>query len=238
MSLERNKIIKRKDLVELRNKYVLHVEDNIDLAHTVIDYLELRGVVCDHAINGMVALQLIKSNDYDLIILDVNLPLLSGYKVCERLRAEGVDLPILMLTSNADLREKLKGFNVGADDYLVKPFAIEELIARAVVLLKRRNGMTRVKHVCDLVFDMTNRQVIRSGKNIKLSPTGFNILKVMIMASPLPVSRNKIIREVWGDMPPDSNSLKVHIFKLRKSINDGFCDNLIHTIPNYGYSIK
>ncbi|MFN1515546.1 response regulator transcription factor [Vibrio owensii] len=224
--------------MEVTHKHVLLVDDNVELAKTIMEYLELHGIHGDHAANGVMALQLARSDEYDLVILDVNLPHLSGIKVCETLRADGIDLPVLMLTARSELSDKLKGFSAGADDYMVKPFALEELMARVLALLKRSSGTPDRLVVDDLVLDITQRQVYRAGIALTLSPTCYNILKVMMSASPSPVSRSKIMRLVWGDASPESNSLKVHMFKLRQAVDKGQNTKLIHTLPNFGYVLK
>ncbi|CAH1586474.1 Response regulator MprA [Vibrio jasicida] len=224
--------------MDVMHKHLLLVDDNIELAKTIMEYLEMHGIHCDHASNGMMALKLARSDDYDLVILDVNLPQLSGLKVCEELRLDGIDLPILILSARSDLSDKLAGFQVGADDYMVKPFALEELLARVQVLLKRRSGAPERLVVGDLVLDISSREVFRGEDSLNLSPTCYNILKVMMSASPSPVSRSKIMRLVWGDASPESNSLKVHMFKLRQAVDKGQNIKLIHTLPNFGYVLK
>lgn len=224
--------------MEVTHKHVLLVDDNIELAKTIMEYLEMHGIHCDHAANGTMALKLLRSDEFDLVILDVNLPQLSGYKICETLRRDGIDLPVLILTAKSELSDKLKGFSAGADDYMVKPFALEELLARVLALLKRRSTIPERLVVDDLVLDLVQREVSRGGKPLNLSPTCYNILKVMMSASPSPVSRSKIMRMVWGDASPESNSLKVHIFKLRQAVDKGHSIKLIHTLPNFGYVLK
>ncbi len=122
---------------------LLLVEDDLDLATAVVDYLELESIQCDHAVNGVVGLNLIKRNTYQAIILDLNLPRMDGLAVCQHMRDLGDDTPVLMLTARDSLDDKLIGFESGADDYLVKPFAMEELIARVKVLSRRRSGQIK-----------------------------------------------------------------------------------------------
>ncbi|MBU2869578.1 response regulator transcription factor [Colwellia sp. E2M01] len=214
------------------------VEDNIDLAAAVIDYLELEGMQCDHAANGAAGLNLINTNAYDVIILDLNLPKISGLEVCAQLRASGVDTPILMLTARDTLDDKLTGFSKGADDYLVKPFAMEELIVRAKVLAKRRSGQVSQLSVADVMLDLKQKQAFRHGEALNLSPTALKILELLMRASPEPVSREKIMQRIWGDEQPDSNSLKVHIFNLRKHLDGNAANKLIHTISGSGFAMR
>jgi len=221
---------------------LLLVEDDIDLATAVIDYFELERIQCDHAANGLSGFNLIKANHYDAVILDLNLPKMDGLTVCNTLRAEGVDVPILMLTAKDTLDDKLQGFAKGADDYLVKPFAMEELIVRIKVLSRRRSGQAKKLSISGLTLDNEQQTVTRDGKRLKLSPINFKILETLMLASPNPVNREKLIQAVWGEEQPDSNSLKVHMFNLRKAV-DGQGDNkhptkLIHTLVGYGFVLK
>lgn len=220
------------------NLQLLLVEDDIDLATAIIDYLELEDIQCDHAANGLSGYHLIESNRYDVVVLDLNLPKMNGLEVCEKIRSQGIDVPILMLTARDTLDDKLNGFSKGADDYLIKPFAMEELIVRAEVLSKRRSGQVRKLKVEDLELDLQEKNATRSGQVIKLSPIGIKLLECLLRESPTPVSRDKLMQSVWGDEQPDSNSLKVHMFNLRKAVDGNFEDKLIHTITGHGFALK
>ena len=217
---------------------LLLVEDDLDLATAIIDYLALEGIECDHAANGLTGFNLIKQNAYDAVILDLNLPRMSGLQVCEQLRAQGIDVPILMLTAKDTLDDKLTGFSVGADDYLVKPFAMAELIVRAQVLSKRRSGQVSKLTIHDLELNLKQQKAVRDGAHLKLSPIGFRILEVLMRESPNPVSREKLIQAVWGDEQPDSNSLKVHMFNLRKAVDGASDCKLIHTLVGRGFVLR
>ncbi|MDW6004369.1 response regulator transcription factor [Vibrio mangrovi] len=217
---------------------VLLVEDDLDLATAIIDYMALEDIEADYAADGQIGYNLITSNTYDVIVLDLNLPKIEGLIVCERVRSQGIEVPVLMLTAKDTLDDKLRGFSKGADDYLVKPFEMEELIARVKVLSKRKSGQISKLVVEDLEFDLTGREVRRAGELLKLSPIATKILEVLMRESPSTVSREKIIQTVWGSEQPDSNSLKVHIFNLRKQVNKEGLKPLIHTIPSFGFAIK
>ncbi len=215
----------------------LLVEDDLDLATALIDYMSLEDIDCDYAADGQVGYNLIMSNRYDVIILDLNLPKIEGLAVCERIRTNGVETPVLMLTARDTLDDKLTGFSKGADDYLIKPFAMEELLARIKVLSKRRSGQVSKLSVADLELDLSQRQASRAGTVLKLSPIALKILEVLMRDYPSGVSREKIIQSVWGDEQPDSNSLKVHIFNLRKQVDQKGMKPLIHTIAGFGFAI-
>ncbi|MBW3695915.1 response regulator transcription factor [Vibrio sp. T187] len=217
---------------------LLLVEDDMDLATAVIDYLALEDIQCDHAANGVAGLNLIQENGYDAVILDLNLPKMNGLQVCEKLRSQGIDVPILMLTARDTLDDKLVGFSKGADDYLIKPFAMEELIVRAQVLAKRRSGQVTKLSVMDLELDLQQQQAFRNQQALKLSPTAFKILEILMRESPKTVSREKVMQWVWGEDQPDSNSLKVHMFNLRKQVDASYSSKLIQTVPGKGFAIK
>lgn len=198
---------------------LLLVEDDPDLAGNIIDYLELEELYCDHASNGMAALQLLQSGCYGVVILDINLPQLDGLSVCQRLREQGNDTPVIMLTARDQLDDKLTGFARGADDYLVKPFAMAELVARVQVLALRRSGQIKQLSCGPVRLNVTQRQAFINEKPIRLSPTVLVILEQLLRATPEPVSRESLEQAIWGDERPDSNSLKVHMHHLRKALS-------------------
>jgi DNA-binding response OmpR family regulator len=217
---------------------ILLIEDDLDLADTVVQYLELEGIRCDHAANGMAGLQLAKEGQYQVLLLDLNLPRLDGLSLCRRLRTAGDDTPVLMLTARDQLDDKLAGFNAGTDDYLVKPFALQELVARVEVLARRRSGEVRKLTCDDLVMNLSDKTVTRNSIPLKLSPIGWRLLERLLRASPEVVSRQALEEAVWGDEIPDSNSLKVHMFHLRRAIDGPFAVTLLHTIAGHGFAIK
>nr|WP_301300193.1 response regulator transcription factor [Pseudomonas chlororaphis] len=217
---------------------MLLVEDNLDLANTVIEYLEITGIVCDHASNGQTGLNLALSQHYDVILLDIMLPRLDGQQLCKQLREQGKQTPILMLTSLDALPDKLASFAMGADDYLVKPFELAELVARIRALSLRRSGQASRLQVADLTMDLSTRKVSRAGQELHLSPTCWTLLECLMRASPEPVGRERLEATVWGDEPPDSNTLKVHMHRLRKAVDKDFSQALIHTISGVGVQLR
>ena len=217
---------------------VLLVEDDIDLATTIVDYLEIESIERDHASNGLMGLSLIESNHYQMIILDINMPKMDGLTLCSTLRERGMDIPILMLTARDSLDNKLQGFEAGSDDYLVKPFAMKELVARVQVLAKRRSGEVKKLAVGDLSLDLSQHTAHLKQNTLKLSPIAFKILEVLVRTSPQAVSRQQLMQQVWGDEQPDSNSLKVHIHHLRKQLDVEQSNVKLETVSGVGFAIK
>lgn len=218
--------------------HILLVEDDLDLAATIIDYLEIEEICCDHAANGLIGLQLIEKNNYDVAILDINMPQMNGLTLCKSIRELGSNIPILMLTARDSLPDKLAGFDVGTDDYMVKPFEMLELIARINALSKRQSGQSERFSIADLTVDFKSKVAKRHQRDLKLSPTGWILLEVLLRKSPQVISREQLSRAIWGDETPDSNSLKVHIFKLRQQIDCEGESKLLKTISGQGFTLK
>jgi DNA-binding response OmpR family regulator len=203
-------------------------------------YLEGQGYSMDYAADGVTGLHLAVVNDYDAIILDLMLPGMDGLDLCRKLREEACkDTPILMLTARDTQQEKITGLNAGADDYLVKPFDIAELEARIRALIRRhRGGLTATRlQVADLVLDAGTLDVQRAGRRLTLTPTAFKMLSVLMRASPRVVTRDELEREVWGDERPDSDTLRSHLYNLRKVIDRPFDRALLHTVHGSGYRL-
>lgn len=217
---------------------ILLVEDDRDLAASVADYLLLEQISCDHAYNGQAGLTLASDNHYDVILLDLMLPRMDGLTVCEKLRQQGTDTPILMLTARDTLDDKVAGFNAGTDDYLVKPFAMEELIVRIRALSKRRSGQVQKLKVADLELDIQGQSASRAGQPLKLTPTAWLLLETLVRASPSVVSRQVLEETLWPEGIPDTNNLKVHMYNLRQQVDKPFPEPLIHTLPGRGFILK
>jgi len=174
-------------------------------------------------------------------VLDIGLPGADGITVCQRLRRDArLATPIIMLTARDQLQDKLSGFDVGADDYLVKPFDMPELEARLNALLRRRGGraVTEQYELGDLHVDVPAATVTRAGMAIRLSKTQFEILTLLLRESPNVVSRQALERHVWGDEPPDSDALRSHLYNLRKAIDRPYAQELIETVPGVGLRIR
>ncbi|MEM7016123.1 MAG: response regulator transcription factor [Pseudomonadota bacterium] len=216
----------------------LLVEDNITLATTISAYLKLEGITCDFASNGKAGLNLALTNDYHAILLDINLPRMNGLQVCEALREQGVEVPILMLTARDTLADKLAGFDAGTDDYLVKPFQMEELTARVRALAHRRSSQVKKLTLADLEIDLQKKLATRAGKTLDLTPTGWIILVTLMRNTPNIVTRSALEQAIWQDDPPDTDLLKVHLYRLRQQVDKPFDTMLIHTMPNHGFAIR
>lgn len=219
--------------------YILIIEDNPDLVANLYDYFEARGHVPDISYNGHSGIEFANRNSYDVIILDLMLPDMDGMEVCARMRESGHDLPILMLTARDTLRDKLGGFDCGADDYLVKPFALQELEVRLSALIRRGSGASTRKllRVGDLEFNPGTLEIKRAGNTIELPPIPLKILEYLMRISPQVVSREKIERHIWGDDLPRSDALRAHLHTLRLSIDKPYRHKLLHTIRGQGYQL-
>ena len=218
------------------NLRVLLVEDNIDLANSMLDFFTLKNIIHDFASNGTTGLSLVSSNVYDVLVLDVNLPGLNGLKLCSQLRLKGNDIPVLMLTARDSLSDKLEGFDAGADDYLVKPFALSELLARILSLSKRKSGLSKFFKVDDLEMHIQKKTVTQAGKKLELTPICWMILELLMRNSPNLVPKEELLVAIWGEEQPDSENLKVHIHKLRHTLGKG--KSLIKTIRGHGFAIR
>ena len=218
---------------------VLIIEDNPDIAANLGDYLEDQGHTVDFAGDGITGLHLAVVNDFDAIVLDLALPGMDGLEVCRKLRTEaGKDTPVLMLTARDRLEDKLAGFDTGADDYLVKPFELQEVAARLKVLSGRgRRQSQRELKVGNLTYNMDTLNVDRDGEEIYLNPIGLKLLHCLMKSSPNVVSRAELEMEVWGEEMPDSDSLRVHIHSLRSAIDKPFGSNMIQTRHGIGYRL-
>ena len=219
---------------------VLIIEDHKDIAEMLYDYFERRDYELDYASDGRMGFNLASKNEYDVILLDLMLPQMDGLDVCKKLREESkVNTPIMMLTARDTLEDKITGLDSGADDYLVKPFEILELEARIKALMRRKGQVAEqeVLRVGDLELDTGTLEVNRAGTSIILSPIGLKILTILMKESPKVVSRNQLEHEIWGDILPDSDTLRSHMYNLRKQVDKPFENALLQTIQSRGYKI-
>ena len=217
---------------------ILIVEDNRALATNMIEFFEAHGYQCDYADNGPQGLLLAQTQKFNAIVLDIMLPGMNGLSICGALRNSGNQTPILMLTALDSLDDKLEGFNVGADDYLVKPFDLPELIARVQVIIKRSTSTGITLNVADLTMDITSREVKRAGHVIELNRACWKILEALLRVSPKVLTRQEIEHLIWSDELPDSDVLKSHIYQLRQKVDKPFNLPLLHTVRGVGLSLR
>lgn len=219
---------------------VLIVEDETDIASNMVDYLEGKGHAVDSAADGISGMHLAVSNDYDVILLDLNLPGMDGLTLCQKLRQEAKrDTPVLILTARDTLDDKLKGFTTGADDYLVKPFALAEVEARMIALDKRYKGQVapQMLQVGDIVFDPQTLQVRRKGRLVKLPRKCLQLLQ-MLMSNPDRVLRHSDLEtEIWGDTLDSNDTLRSHMHTLRRALTHSGETDPIQTVHGIGYRI-
>ncbi|WP_166359509.1 response regulator transcription factor [Pseudomonas akapageensis] len=218
---------------------ILVVEDNQDIHDNLVEFLELKGHEVEGALDGLTGLHLAASRHFDAIILDIMLPGIDGNQICHSLRQHSKsEVAIVMLSARDQLNDRLTGFNVGADDYITKPFAMSELLARikAVVSRRVRKG-GRILEVGDLRFDLDTLEVSRSGTLLKLNPTNMKLLEVLMRKSPHVVQRRELEEALWGRDLPSSDSLRSNIHMMRRTIDKSFEKPLLHTVHGLGYKL-
>ncbi len=217
------------------------VEDERRLAQLVRRVLEEEGHRVEVAYDGPEGLRLGLEQEFDVIVLDILLPGMDGVEVCQALRRAKVDTPILMLTALDSVEDKVRGLDAGADDYLPKPFAFQELLARLRALARRRVQPQEpgALQVGDLVLDLRRRRARRGGREIDLSPREFALLELLMRNAGRVLTRTQILDHVWGyDFAPDSNLVDVYIAYLRRKVDKGHGRPLIHTVRGHGYMIS
>ncbi len=223
---------------------ILVVDDDRAVRESLRRSLSFNGYTVDLATDGQDALEQVAVSRPDAMVLDVMMPRLDGLEVCRRLRSTGDDLPILVLTARDSVSERVAGLDAGADDYLPKPFALEELLARLRALLRRAtpdpdNSADEVLRFADLSLDPATREVTRGDRQISLTRTEFSLME-MLMANPRRVlTRSRILEEVWGyDFPTSGNALEVYVGYLRRKTEAGGEPRLIHTVRGVGYVLR
>ena len=217
---------------------VLLVEDDLDLSALVAEFLEDESIECDLAYNGVMGLELIKVNRYDVIIMDVMMPRMDGLTLCTKIRELGISIPCLMLTARDTLEDKLSGFDKGADDYMVKPFDLPELVARLKVLVRRNSNSSALLQVADLTLNVTTHEAHRNGRLLTLSPIEWKLLEMLMRQSPKVVSRDQLESFVWPDDSPSKDALKTQIYRLRQLLDTPDESPLIHTVRGAGICLK
>ncbi len=219
---------------------ILIAEDERDLNQLIKRRLKEADYSVDSCFDGEEVFDYLLGAEYDALVLDIMMPKLSGLEVLERLRREGNQVPVLLLTARDSIQDRVAGLDAGADDYLVKPFAFEELLARLRVLLRKPQGeKTSVLKVGDLELHLNTRQVFRGGEEIKLSSKEFSLLRYMMQNAGTVLSRDKLERHVWDyDFSGGSNVIDVYIRYLRKKLDEGHEKKYIHTVRGHGYVLK
>jgi two-component system copper resistance phosphate regulon response regulator CusR len=218
---------------------ILVIEDDAEIADMICFGLGAAGHLTDHAADGRAGLGLANENVYALIILDLMLPKMNGWQVCERLRASRCPTAILMLTARDSVDDRVRGLDLGADDYLAKPFAFQELSARVRALLRRdRLHRTRVIHIADLEVDTAQRRVKRAGAEIALSRREYDLLEALASQEGRILSREAIQERIWMNETAVQSTVDVYIGLLRKKVDSGHPIKLIHTVYGVGYTVR
>ena len=219
---------------------ILVAEGDRDMNAILVSRLKKEHYSVDTCFQGEEALDYLAGAEYDVVILDIMMPVLDGLSVLTKIRKEGNQVPVLLLTARDSIEDRVKGLDSGANDYLVKPFALEELLARIRVLLRRGTGeKENVCRVADLEVHLDTHEVLRGGKEITLSGKEFSLLRYMIQNQGIVLSREKLEQHIWNyDYTGGSNVIDVYIRYLRKKIDEGFTSKLIHTVRGAGYVLK
>lgn len=219
---------------------LLLIEDHTDLAGNVVEYFESLGHSVDYAADGASGVSRALAEQFDVVILDLMLPRLDGWEVCRRIRAEVPrHLPLLMLTARDSLADKLHGFELGADDYLTKPFALDELHARALALARRHDLHRKTTiEIGSLSVDTQRHEAFRAGSALALTKKGFEIVRMLAEAWPAAVTRSELIARIWGDDWPDSDALRSHIYNLRQELDKPGRRPMLKTLHGVGFQLE
>ena len=220
---------------------VLLIEDDQKIASFIIKGLRAEGFAVDHALDGQDGLHLALTEPYDAAIVDIMLPKMNGLKLIENMRREKLNTPVIVLSAKGEVEDRVKGLQIGADDYLTKPFAFSELLARLQALIRRSSDISEPTKlaVSDLTMNLITREVVRAGKKIDLQPLEFSLLEYLLRNVGRVVSKTMIMEHVWDYyFDPQTNVVESRIYKLREKIDKGFPTRLIHTVRGAGYVLK
>lgn len=221
---------------------ILVLEDDFTLSKEIRQFLVSKEFECDAVYDGSLVIKQIQVSDYDLFILDINVPGKNGFEVCKQIRLVDKETPILMLTAFGEVSDKVTAFNNGADDYLVKPFHFDELFVRISALLRRKSMPQQAEEkiiVADLVINLTESKVHRNGNEILLSPKEYQLLVLLAKARGKSISKQVIAETIWDyNIETNYNTIEVYINFLRKKIDKDFEQKLIQTRPGFGYFLK
>ena len=220
---------------------ILLVEDDPKIASFIIKGLKAEGFAVDHENNGEDGLHMALTEPYDAAIIDIMLPKLDGLRLIENLRREKLKTPIIILSAKGEVDDRVKGLQMGADDYLTKPFAFSELLARLQALIRRSSDVAEPTKlaVADISMNLIARKVVRAGQQIDLQPLEFSLLEYLLRNAGRVVSKTMIMEHVWDYyFDPQTNVVESRIYKLREKIDKGFSTKLIHTVRGVGYVLK
>lgn len=224
---------------------ILIVDDDDKIISMLRRGLAFEGYEVVTASNGEQGLNSMMEHEPDMVILDVMMPRIDGWEVCRRIREAGSAVPVLMLTAKDDIKDRVKGLDIGADDYLVKPFALEELLARVRALLRRKTTETEQENVSrqimfeDLVLDLDMRQVIRAGRTVELTTKEFELLHLFMQNPKRVLTRDTIMEKIWGyDFSGESNVLEVYVAMLRQKTEEFGGKRIIQTVRGAGYVLR
>jgi DNA-binding response OmpR family regulator len=224
------------------NKRILIVEDELKVAAFISKGLHTQNIANDIANSGLEAINLFNKNPYDLVILDIGLPDMSGLNICEHIRKSNQTMPILMLTAMGSLSDKLSGFEVGTNDYMVKPFDFMELLVRVKALLqfcRRVSKSSETIQISDLELDLNEKVARRAGKEIELTAREFSLLEYLMVNKGKVVSKIELAENVWDiNFDTRTNFVEVYINYIRNKVDRGFSNKLIHTVVGMGYMLK
>lgn len=220
---------------------ILLVEDEVKLGRVIQEELNRNGYPADLAADGLEASKLFSQNTYSLVLLDINLPYKNGFVLCEEFREQNKKVPIIMLSAAGEIHDKMEAFNIGADDYIVKPFHFVELFARVKVFLKRSDLPDSSEKIIieDMEINFTNKTVVRNNTPINLTAKEFTLLVLLARNKERVISKQEILEKVWDlSFDTGTNTIEVYISFLRNKIDKPFDHKLIHTKPGFGYYIK
>jgi two-component system copper resistance phosphate regulon response regulator CusR len=217
---------------------ILVVDDDPKYRSYMQKGLTESGMICSLAPDGETALQMLRKDKFDLVLLDVMLPGLQGWDVLEAMRAQNLRTPVIFITARDAVDERIRGLRSGGDDYIVKPFAFAELVARIHVVLRRNQTQTSLK-ISDLEIDLLAHKATRGGKVIDLTPTEFALLRALADRNGEPATRTELLQSVWNiDFDPGTNVVEVQIRRLRRKIDEPFGAPLIQTVRGVGYALR
>ncbi len=220
---------------------ILLVEDDVKIASFIVKGLKAAGYAVDHARDGETGLHMALTEPYDTAIIDIMLPKLDGLSLIEKMRRDKILTPVIILSAKGSIDERVKGLQTGSDDYITKPFAFSELLARVQALIRRTSGISEPSHltVGDLSMNLLTREVTRGGRKIELQPIEFSLLEYLLRSAGRVVSKTMIMEHVWNyNFDPQTNVVEARICRLRDKIDRDFDKKLIHTIRGVGYVLK